>query len=84
MAEWIARAYPNGTGYRVVIEGMVAFDVDQLESVEETSRRATLDNLRRFLAKRGRPTHDPAATRTLEFEVEVRVVHIAVGAETRD
>ena len=35
MAEWIARVYLNGARYRVVVEGLLSFDTDQLDEIEE-------------------------------------------------
>lgn len=75
MAEWIARVYRVGDGFRVVIDGLTHFDVGRLEDVEAATRRAILHTLHGWLPKRTTPPDDPEAERVLEFEVDVRISH---------
>lgn len=73
MAEWIARVYRQGKGYRVVVEGFLDFDVDRLDGIEERTAEAILRRLRMAYPKRAPPSGDPTAERVMEFEVAVRL-----------
>ncbi|MGA8664229.1 MAG: hypothetical protein WB809_04070 [Thermoplasmata archaeon] len=71
MAEWIARVYREGKGYRVVVEGVLDFAVESLDQVEEQTADAILKRLRMSYPKRALPWGDPTAERVMEFEVAV-------------
>jgi hypothetical protein len=72
VAEWIARVYRIGKQYRVVVEGLLQFEVDQLDGAEERTAVAILSRLHQFLPPRTRGWEDPTAERVMEFEVAVR------------
>jgi hypothetical protein len=75
VAEWIARVYRSAKGgYRVVVEGLLDFDTDSLEGVEERTAEAILARLRKSYPTRARPWEDPTAERVMEFEVAVEAV----------
>ena len=71
MSEWIARVYRVGKGYRVVVEGVLQFDLADLDRVEEKTAKALLDRVRTSYPPRGKPWADPTAERVMEFEVKV-------------
>jgi len=72
MSEWVARVYRVGNGYRVVVEGVLQFDVADLDRVVEKTAKALLDRVRTSYPPRGKPWADPTAERVMEFEVTVR------------
>jgi hypothetical protein len=72
MSEWIARVYRVGSLYRVVVEGLLQFEVERLEGVEEKTGEAILNRMHQYLPTRGTPWEDPTAERVMEFEVGVR------------
>lgn len=72
VAEWIARVYRKGKGYRVVVEGLLDFEVEWLDRVEEWTAEAILKRLRMAYPKRAPPSGDPTAERVMEFEADVR------------
>jgi hypothetical protein len=72
VAEWIARVYQNGPRYRVVVEGLLSFDVDGLAGVEERTAAEIVGHLHSFFPRRAAPREDPTAQMVLEFEVAVR------------
>jgi hypothetical protein len=72
VAEWIARVYRVGKVYRVVVEGVLQFDLANLEGVEERTAKAILDRVRTSYPPRGKPWADPTAERVMEFEVAVQ------------
>jgi hypothetical protein len=72
VVEWFARVYKQGPRYRVVIEGVLNFEVDQLEGVEERTAEALVARLRMMFPTRGAPWADPAAERVMAFEVAVK------------
>jgi hypothetical protein len=74
VAEWIARVYRIGEGYRVVVEGLLQFEVGLLSGVEQKTARAILERLRKSYPTRATPWADPTAERVMEFEVTVRQV----------
>jgi hypothetical protein len=75
VAEWIARVYRQGKSrYRVVVEGLLDFDVDRLEVVEERTAEAILARLRKSYPTRAKPWEDPSAERVMDFEVAVAPV----------
>jgi hypothetical protein len=74
VSEWIARDYRAGKGYRVMIEGVLQFEVADLDWVEEKTAKALLDRVRTSYPPRGKPWEDPTAERVMEFEVDVRPV----------
>ena len=71
VAEWIARVYREGKGFRVVVEGLLDFEVDNLNQVEERTAEAILKRLRMSYPKRAPPWGDPTAERVMQFEVGV-------------
>jgi hypothetical protein len=73
VAEWIARVYKLGRGYRVVVEGVLQFEVPDLDRAEEKTAKALLDRIRTSYPPRGKPWEDPTAERVMEFEVSVRL-----------
>jgi hypothetical protein len=73
MAEWIARVYRAGKVYRVVVEGLLQFDLNKLDRAEERTAEAILNRLHQFLPPRTRGWEDPNAERVMEFEVDVRL-----------
>jgi hypothetical protein len=83
MAEWIARVYRVGKQYRVVVEGLLQFDADRLEGVEEKTAKAILGRLRKSYPTRAKPWADPNAERVMEFEVEVRLAGPSPQAQPR-
>lgn len=54
-----------------VVEGLLQFEVNHLEGVEERTASAILDRLRMYHATRCTPWADPKAERVMEFEVAV-------------
>jgi len=80
VAEWVARVYRHGKGYRVVVEGLLDFDADQLEGIEEQTAAAILARLRTSYPSRAKPWRDATAERVMEFEVAVQ----RVPADTSD
>ena len=74
MSEWIGRVYKIGKGYRVVVEGLLQFDVADLDRVQEKTAKALLDRVRTSYPPRGKPWEDPTAERVMEFEVQVAPV----------
>ena len=74
MSEWIGRVYKIGKGYRVVVEGVLQFDVADLDGVEEKTANALLDRVRTSYPPRGKPWEDPSVERVMEFEVQVAPV----------
>jgi hypothetical protein len=74
VAEWIARVYWVGKAHRVVLEGLLQFEVDRLEGVEDLTSKAILARLRMAYPTRARPWEDPSAERVMEFQVDVRAV----------
>jgi hypothetical protein len=72
VAEWIARIYQNGPQYRVVVEGLLHFDTDQLDGIEERTAQEISEHLRRFFPTRAPAREDPDAEMVLEFEIAVR------------
>jgi hypothetical protein len=77
MAEWIARVYRNGARFRVVVEGLLQFDADQLDGIDERTAAEIVEHLRRFFPKRAPPIEDPTAVRVLTLS-------IAVASDTTD
>jgi hypothetical protein len=77
VSEWIARVYKTGKFYRVVVEGVLQFDVSDLERVEEKTAKALLDRVRTSYPPRGKPWEDPTAERVMEFEVAVHLASLA-------
>ena len=71
MAEWYARVYRHGPRFRVVIDGLIQFDVETLDGIEERTAREIVDHLRRFFPKRALPIEDPAAELVLSFNIAV-------------
>jgi hypothetical protein len=74
VSEWIARVYRVGKLYRVVVEGLLQFEVDHLEGVEDQTASAILERLRMAYPTRAKPWADSTAERVMEFEVAVRPV----------
>ncbi len=72
VSEWIARVYKIGKVYRVVVEGVLQFEVPNLDRVEEKTAMALLDRVRTSYPPRGKPWADPTAERVMEFEVDVK------------
>lgn len=72
VSEWIARVYRLGKVYRVVVEGVLQFDLADLDRVEEKTAKALLDRVRTSYPPRGKPWADPTAERVMEFEVAVQ------------
>jgi len=80
VAEWIARVCREGKGrFRVVVEGLLDFEIDGLDRVEERTAGAILKRLRMSYPKRAPPWGDPSAARVMEFEVGVQPVQIGPG-----
>jgi len=71
VAEWIARVYRNGAKFRVVVEGLLSFDTDELDRIEERTALEIVEHLRTFFPRRAAPRDDPTAERVMEFEVAV-------------
>lgn len=84
MAEWIARVYRQGKGYRVVVEGLLTFEVGRLDGVEERTASAILARLRMGYPPRGKPWEDPSAQRVMEFEVAVRSAINGLGLPPKE
>ncbi len=59
-------------GYRVVVEGLLQFEVDHLEGVEDRTANAILERLRMAYPTRAKPWADSTSERVMEFEVAVR------------
>jgi hypothetical protein len=72
MSEWIARVYKIGKVYRVVVEGVLQFEVPNLDRVEEKTAEAILARVRTSYPPRRVTWDDPGAERVMEFEVVVR------------
>jgi len=72
VAEWIARVYLNGARYRVVVEGLLSFDTDQLDEIEERTATQIVEHLRKIFPKRAPPREDRTAEMVFEFEIAVR------------
>jgi hypothetical protein len=45
VAQRYARAYQNGPTFRVVVGGLVSFDIDQLDAIEERTSEEIMDHL---------------------------------------
>jgi hypothetical protein len=73
------RVYRIGPKYRVVVEGLLAFEVDRLEGVEETTAQAILVRIRMAYPTRATPWADPSAERVMEFEVGVHLTTPALS-----
>jgi hypothetical protein len=71
VSEWIARVYKIGKVNRVVVEGLLQFEVKCQDGVEERTACAILDRLRMAHPTRAKPWADPTAERVMEFEVQV-------------
>ena len=71
MAEWFARVYRNGAKYRVIVEGLLSFDTDQLDRIEERTAREIVEQLRTFLPRRSPPREDAWAQIVLEFNISI-------------
>jgi hypothetical protein len=71
VAEWIARVYHAGPRYRVVVDGLLDFESDGLERIEDRTAAEILTHLRRFFPKKGSPWKDPTAERVMLFELAV-------------
>lgn len=74
VSEWIARVYREEKGYRVVVEGLLDFEVENLDRVEARTAAAILERLRMSYPTCARPWEDPSAERVMEFEVQVAPV----------
>jgi hypothetical protein len=84
MSEWIARVYSVGKVYRVVVEGLLQFEVDHLEGVEDRSAEAILERVRKSYPTRAKPWADPTAERVMEFEVGVRVAPASLAVSVSE
>jgi hypothetical protein len=76
VAEWVARVYRIRKVYRVVVEGVLQFDVADLDRVEQKTAKALLDRVRTSYPPRGKPWADPTAERVMEFEVNVSLAKV--------
>jgi hypothetical protein len=55
VAYWIARVYQAGPRYRVVVEGLLDFEIDRLYKIEERTAQEIFEHLRKFFQSgRGR------------------------------
>jgi hypothetical protein len=79
VAEWIDRVYREGKRHRVAVEGLLDFEVGDLDRVEERTAEAILKRLRMSYPKRAPPWGDSTAERVMEFEVAVQ----PMGSTTR-
>jgi hypothetical protein len=77
VAEWIARVYRIGKVYRIVVEGLLQFEVTEPDHIEERTAEAILARLRMAYPTRAKPWSDPGAEQLMEFEVDVRTVEAA-------
>jgi hypothetical protein len=77
MSEWVAMVYNIGKQHRVVVEGLLQFEVGRLEGVEEETAKAILDRLRMAYPTRAKPWIDQTAVRVMEFEVAVQLPQAA-------
>lgn len=73
VAEWIARVYRAGPRYRVVVEGLLDFDTDQIAGIEEQTALEIVEHLRSFFPKRGPPREDPTAEVVFLFDLAVEL-----------
>jgi len=71
VAEWVARVYRIGKVHRVVVEGLVQFEIATPDEVEERTPKALLARLLMAYPTRAIPWVDPTAERMMEFEVAV-------------
>ena len=72
MAEWVARVYRSGKVYRVVVDGLLQFDVGQLAGIEERTAELILARLRMSYPSRAAPGDPATAERVMTFELCVR------------
>lgn len=64
--------YRVGLRYRVVVEGLLDFETEQLEQVEDRTAAEILAHLRKFFPSKSAPWQDPSAERTIEFDLSVK------------
>jgi hypothetical protein len=71
VAEWYARVYRHGARFRVVVDGLIQFEVETLDGIGERTAREIVDHLRRFFPTRASPIGDPTAELDLSFDIAV-------------
>jgi hypothetical protein len=69
MAEWVGRVHRVGSKYRVVVEGLLTFETDKLDRIEERTAVAILARVRMAYPTRAVPRADPGAERVMELGV---------------
>jgi hypothetical protein len=71
VAEWVARVYRAGSRYRVVIWGVLNFEVDSLDGIVDETAARILDHMRLFLPTHGTLWVDPSVERIMDFAIGV-------------
>ena len=69
MPQFLVRVYASGNGFRVVVDGMTELDVGRGADVVPAARSAILERLGAYIPHRPIPPPDPAAVRTIGFDL---------------
>jgi len=71
VTQFIVRAYRTPHGYRVVVDGMTHFDVEEESEIDPRAQAVILERLRAFLPPRARPPTEPGTVAVRCYDLQL-------------